>query len=192
VREALAAANVTGEGGAEIDHVELFAPSDTADSRSFVLCPGRAFDRSPCGTGTSAKLACLAAEGRLEPGRVWRQESVIGSAFEASYRPGADGRVHPTITGRAFVTAEATLLMHPHDPFRFGIFGAGGGPATDGEAGASPRAAGANTALRGPDRDGTPGRPAGDATPRGPADGGSPRAAGAARPGATPRGTRRP
>src|SRR4029453_10572141 len=85
VRESLRAAGVTGEGGAEVDHVELFGPSAVADSRNFVLCPGGAYDRSPCGTGTSAKLACLAADGALRPGQPWRQESITGSVFERGY-----------------------------------------------------------------------------------------------------------
>lgn len=126
VKQALAAARVVGEGGAEIDHVELFVPGeDGADSRSFVLCPGKAYDRSPCGTGTSAKLACLAADGALEPGVKWVQESVVGSRFEASYEPGAvtDGKptVLPTIVGAAHVMAEGDLLIDPSDPFGAGI-----------------------------------------------------------------------
>lgn len=122
VKQALAAAGVTGAGGAEIDHVELFvAGDDGADSRSFVLCPGKAYDRSPCGTGTSAKLACLAADGVLPPGQTWVQESVIGSRFHASYTLGAGGEVLPVITGRAHVTAEATLLLDPADEFAWGI-----------------------------------------------------------------------
>lgn len=123
VRTALAAAGVTGAGGAEIDHIELYGPSDTADARNFVLCPGGAWDRSPCGTGTSAKLACLHADGVLPPGMPWRQESVLGagSYFTARYEPGDDGAVLPVITGRAYVTAESTLLLGPDDPFRWGI-----------------------------------------------------------------------
>lgn len=120
IKAALAEAGVTGEGH-EVDHVELFGPSPVADSRSFVLCPGDAYDRSPCGTGTSAKLACLAEDGLLAPGAVWRQESVIGSVFEAAYEPAPDGGVMPTITGTAHVTAEATLLLDPDDPYAHGI-----------------------------------------------------------------------
>jgi 4-hydroxyproline epimerase len=122
VRQALEAAGVTGADGGEIDHVELFGPpGDPANhSRNFVLCPGKAYDRSPCGTGTSAKLACLAADGVLKPGEVWRQESVIGSVFEGSYQPAGE-RVVPTITGRAWVTSEATLILDDADPFRDGI-----------------------------------------------------------------------
>jgi 4-hydroxyproline epimerase len=130
VRRALAAAGVTGDDGAEIDHVELFGPTPTADSRSFVLCPGHAYDRSPCGTGTSAKLACLHADGRLAPGRTWVQESVIGSRFEAVIDRVDDAGVWPVITGRAFVTAEATLLFDGDDPFRGGI---PGGPTPRGD-----------------------------------------------------------
>ena len=127
VRAGLARAGVAGAGGQEIDHVELVAPSPTPglDARNFVLCPGGAYDRSPCGTGTSAKLACLAADGKLRPGDVWRQESIIGSVFEGSFDV-VEGRVVPTVTGRAFVTAEATLLVDPDDPLGWG-FGPGGG-----------------------------------------------------------------
>jgi 4-hydroxyproline epimerase len=121
VRDALRAAAVTGDGGADVDHVELFGPSEVADSRNFVLCPGGAYDRSPCGTGTSAKLACLAADGRLAPGAVWRQESVTGSVFEGSYERGDDGRIRPSITGRAYVTAEGTLLLDDDDPLCWGL-----------------------------------------------------------------------
>jgi 4-hydroxyproline epimerase len=125
VRRALERAGVTGAGGAAVDHVELFAPgTGGADARSFVLCPGGAYDRSPCGTGTSAKLACLAADGRLAPGQRWVEESVIGSRFEASYTL-QDGRVHPRITGAAHVTLEGTLLLDPRDPFCWGIAGGG-------------------------------------------------------------------
>jgi 4-hydroxyproline epimerase len=122
VRRALDAARITGADGAEIDHIELFAPSPTgADARSFVLCPGRAYDRSPCGTGTSAKLACLAADGHLAAGATWVQESVIGSRFEGRWQPGEGGAILPAITGRAWITAEATLLRAGDDPFRDGI-----------------------------------------------------------------------
>ena len=121
VRQALGAQGITGADGAEIDHIELFAQDDSADSRNFVLCPGKAYDRSPCGTGTSAKLACLAADGKLAPGAIWRQASVIGSQFEASYQNGADGRILPTIRGRAHLSADAQLLIEATDPFAWGI-----------------------------------------------------------------------
>ena len=121
VREALEANGITGDGGALIDHIELFAPSRSgADSQNFVLCPGKAYDRSPCGTGTSAKLACLAADGKLEEGALWRQESIIGSVFEGSYRRAGD-RIIPSIRGRAWVNAQAQLIMNPDDPFVSGI-----------------------------------------------------------------------
>ncbi|MBC7680975.1 MAG: 4-hydroxyproline epimerase, partial [Ferruginibacter sp.] len=101
LREALGAQGITGADGAEIDHIELFGPDDQgADSRNYVLCPGMAYDRSPCGTGTSAKIACLAADGKLAPGDIWQQASVIGSRFEASYTV-EGGQVIPTIRGRA-------------------------------------------------------------------------------------------
>ncbi len=124
LKDALVAAGITGDGGAEIDHIELFAPSPTPgiDSRNFVLCPGRAYDRSPCGTGTSAKLACLIAGGKLAKGQVWRQESIVGSVFEGRADVSQDSII-PTITGSAYITAELTLVLDPDDPYRNG-FGA--------------------------------------------------------------------
>lgn len=123
ILKSLDSQNIRGEGGAVIDHVELFGPpSDAkrADSRNFVLCPGGAYDRSPCGTGTSAKIACLAADGKLSQGQVWRQESIVGTVFEASYRV-VGGDVIPVITGRAHVNADVTVILDERDPFRFGI-----------------------------------------------------------------------
>ncbi len=106
-----------------VDHIELqSAPHDVRNhGRSFVYCPGGAYDRSPCGTGTSAKLACLAAHGSLAPGAVWRQESLIGSVFDAWYAPAPEGGVLPTIRGRAWITAQGTLLLDSSDPYRHGI-----------------------------------------------------------------------
>jgi len=123
VRDALIRNQITGTNGEEIDHIEFFGPahSPKADSRNFVYCPGGAYDRSPCGTGTSAKLACLAARGKLQPGKNWIQESIIGSQFVASYQPNADGTITPTIMGSAYVCAESVLIHHPQDPFRHGI-----------------------------------------------------------------------
>ena len=123
VRLALRHQQITGADGAEIDHVEFFGPAQSADghSRNFVYCPGGAFDRSPCGTGTSAKLACLAADGKLKPGEAWIQESIIGSRFTGSYREDSAGRIIPTVSGHAYVCAEATLIQQPDDPFRNGI-----------------------------------------------------------------------
>jgi 4-hydroxyproline epimerase len=120
VRLALEEQGIFGEDGGVIDHIELFADDDVADSRNFVMCPGKAYDRSPCGTGTSAKLACLAADGKLAAGEIWRQASVIGSQFEGSYEWQGE-RVIPTIRGRAHVSAEATLLLDADDPFAWGI-----------------------------------------------------------------------
>ena len=113
---------INDQGFPEVDHVELFgAPHDPANHcRNFVLCPGKAYDRSPCGTGTSAKLACLYADGKLMPGEVWRQESIIGSVFEGSVEI-MDDQVIPTVSGRAWVTAESTLLLDETDPFCWGI-----------------------------------------------------------------------
>ncbi len=127
IRRALAAAGVVGDDGAEIDHVELTgAPSGGADGRGFVLCPDGSYDRSPCGTGTSALLACLAADGALEEGTTWIQESVLGTRFEAWYRRREDGTVAPTIRGRAWITAEATLRFDATDPLRRGAPRSGG------------------------------------------------------------------
>ena len=124
VREALNAAGITGDDGAEIDHIELFAApsSHENDSQNFVLCPGKAYDRSPCGTGTSAKLACLAADNKLNEAEIWRQESIIGSVFEGSFQHSTEpGKIHPTIRGTAFVNAEAQLILNENDPFVWGI-----------------------------------------------------------------------
>ncbi|UVM19804.1 4-hydroxyproline epimerase [Pseudomonas wadenswilerensis] len=120
VQQALEHQGIRGEDGGLIDHIELFADDPDADSRNFVLCPGKAYDRSPCGTGTSAKLACLAADGKLQPGQSWHQASVIGSTFEGSFE--VDGeRIIPTIRGRAHISAEATLILKEDDPFAWGI-----------------------------------------------------------------------
>jgi proline racemase len=116
---------VNQQGFPEVDHVELCGPSprEGVHSRNFVLCPGLAYDRSPCGTGTSAKLACLAADGQLAEGGAWVQESIIGSTFTARYRwlDRAKGEIAPTITGSAFITAEGVQLLDPRDPFCWGI-----------------------------------------------------------------------
>lgn len=112
------------QGHPEIDHIELFGPGrDGGHSRNFVLCPGKAYDRSPCGTGTSAKLACLAADGKLAEGEEWIQESIVGSSFRGSFRwlDRDAGEVLPTIRGSAFITADARLCFDPKDPFRAGI-----------------------------------------------------------------------
>jgi 4-hydroxyproline epimerase len=130
VRDALSRQGITGQGGAEIDHVELVGPAADPrnDARNFVLCPGGAYDRSPCGTGTSAKLACLADDGKLAPGTPWRQESVIGSVFTGRYARAASplpgvpaSAVLPQIHGRAHVTLDATVIFDPADKFAWGL-----------------------------------------------------------------------
>jgi 4-hydroxyproline epimerase len=123
IRRALAAQGITGADGAEIDHIELVGPSPhpSVNSRNFVLCPGGAYDRSPCGTGTSAKLACLARRGQLGPGETWVQESIIGSRFSGTYRPGPEGGIIPSIVGTAHVFADTRLVSDPADPFRLGL-----------------------------------------------------------------------
>ncbi|MHA3737771.1 4-hydroxyproline epimerase [Pseudomonas sp. Eth.TT006] len=118
--KALQAQGIHGENGALIDHVELFADDAHADSRNFVMCPGKAYDRSPCGTGTSAKLACLAADGKLAEGQIWTQASITGSQFTGHFEWEGE-RVRPYITGRAYMTADATLLIDEQDPFAWGI-----------------------------------------------------------------------
>jgi 4-hydroxyproline epimerase len=122
IRQALRKHGIAGADGKEIDHVELFSPSQLpgVDSRNFVLCPGKAYDRSPCGTGTSAKLACLFADGKIREGQTWKQESIVGSVFEGSVKV-RDGKVYPSIKGSAFVNAEAELVLDPRDPLCMGI-----------------------------------------------------------------------
>jgi 4-hydroxyproline epimerase len=122
IKRTLADSGVTGTNGGEIDHIELFGvpESPEANSRNFVLCPGNAYDRSPCGTGTSAKMACLYADGHLSPGSVWRQEVILGTYFDGSISL-KDGHVIPSITGEAYITGETKLLFAEKDPFRWGI-----------------------------------------------------------------------
>jgi 4-hydroxyproline epimerase len=124
VRSALRRADIRGDTGHEVDHVEICGPPGDparADSRNFVLCPGGAYDRSPCGTGTSARLACLAADGELAPGEIWRQAGILDSVFEASFERLDATRILPRIAGRAWVIAESTYHFDPTDPFRNGI-----------------------------------------------------------------------
>ena len=118
--QALQDQGIYGADNAVIDHIELFADDEQADSRNFVMCPGKAYDRSPCGTGTSAKLACLAADGTLAAGERWVQASITGSQFEARYEWDGE-QVRPLITGRAYMTADSTLLIDEQDPFAWGI-----------------------------------------------------------------------
>lgn len=122
VRQALMQNGITGADGNEIDHIEIYGPptGPNADSKNFVLCPGRSYDRSPCGTGTSAKLACLYADGKLREGELWRQESIVGSIFEASFTV-RDGLVLPLIKGSAFVNGHSRLILDARDPFEWGI-----------------------------------------------------------------------
>lgn len=124
IRRELDTRSITGENKGRIDHIELFGPpSDPtlADGRSFTLCPGGAYDRSPCGTGTSATIACLADDNQLKPGETWRQQSVIGSVFEATYQTLENRRIAPRITGSAYVTAVSEFTIDPNDPFAIGF-----------------------------------------------------------------------
>ncbi|HKW87729.1 MAG TPA: proline racemase family protein [Candidatus Acidoferrales bacterium] len=122
IRRELQRNRITGANGAEIDHIELYGPSRVpgVNSKNFVLCPGKAYDRSPCGTGTSAKMACLYSDGKLREGEIWRQESIVGSVFEGSVHV-QNGEILPTIKGSAFVTAESDLILDKRDPFCMGI-----------------------------------------------------------------------
>ncbi|MEM9346011.1 MAG: proline racemase family protein [Planctomycetota bacterium] len=124
IRDELDHQEITGDADGLIDHIELFGPPtdpEVADGRSFTLCPGGAYDRSPCGTGTSATIACLVADGRLAPGETWRQQSVIGSVFEATCERIDGNLIAPAITGSAFVTADSRLIIDPNDPFALGL-----------------------------------------------------------------------
>lgn len=122
INNALIEQNICGEDGAVIDHIEFNGDGgEISDGRNFVLCPNGSYDRSPCGTGTSAKLACLAEDGDLEQSEVWIQESITGSCYHASFQNGVNGGIVPTITGRAFVTGETTLIQNPNDPYANGI-----------------------------------------------------------------------
>ncbi len=122
IRQALVRNGVTGQDGAEIDHIELFSKpkNPAANSRNFVLCPGKSYDRSPCGTGTSAKMACLYADGLLAPGAVWRQESITGSMFEGRIEI-QNGQIIPFVKGSAFVTSQSELVFDERDEFCWGI-----------------------------------------------------------------------
>ncbi|EOV8088455.1 MULTISPECIES: 4-hydroxyproline epimerase [Providencia] len=121
IKQALVDQSIYGKDGQEIDHIELFGSHPNANSQSFVLCPGGAYDRSPCGTGTSAKLACLAADKKLAAGEIWHQASVIGSQFQASFQQADENGIIPTIRGHAYISGKNTLLIDEQDPFRFGI-----------------------------------------------------------------------
>jgi 4-hydroxyproline epimerase len=123
IRNALQFAAITGSDGALIDHIEFFSKPTNPEnsSRNFVLCPGASFDRSPCGTGTSAKMACLHADGLLRPGELWRQEGILGTVFTGSVQKGINGAVQPSIRGRAWITGESKLMFGADDPFAQGI-----------------------------------------------------------------------
>ncbi|MGB7262135.1 MAG: proline racemase family protein [Albidovulum sp.] len=123
IRAATVAQGIGGEAGQPIDHVvfQEASPKKDVHSRNFVLCPDDAYDRSPCGTGSSARLACLAADGLLLAGEEIVQESIIGSPYRLSYQLGIGGGVKPTITGQAWIMAESTLFFGQNDPFRHGI-----------------------------------------------------------------------
>jgi 4-hydroxyproline epimerase len=123
IRAALHANRITGSDAAYIDHIEFFSAPLDADnsSRNFVLCPGASFDRSPCGTGTSAKMACLYDDGKLAPGDIWRQEGILGTVFQGSVREGSDGQVNPSIRGRAWIMGESKLFFENSDPFAHGF-----------------------------------------------------------------------
>lgn len=121
IKDALEEQQILGEDGSIIDHIELFTTTDNADSKNFVLCPGGQYDRSPCGTGTSAKLACLAADNKLAENATWRQASILGTVFEGSYRLNENKQIIPTIKGNAYICAETTLILDDNDPLLNGV-----------------------------------------------------------------------
>jgi 4-hydroxyproline epimerase len=124
VRSELGKQGITGENGMEIDHIETLGPPTDpalADSRNFMLCPGRAYDRSPCGTGVSAKLACLHASGKIKPGDVWRQAGILNTVFQGRVEEQPDRKIIPHVAGRAWVNGESHYIFDPADPFRHGI-----------------------------------------------------------------------
>ena len=123
IQDALRAAGITGADGADIDHIELSAASTNpdADGRNFVLCSGGEYDRSPCGTGTSAVMAARHRRGDLALGEYWRQEGVSGGVFTGWLTAGLDGTLVPHVRGTAFVTGETTLRFDARDPFRGGL-----------------------------------------------------------------------
>jgi 4-hydroxyproline epimerase len=121
VRRALKAAGIRGEDGGEVDHIEVIAKGgDEVDARNFMLCPGGEYDRSPCGTGVSAKLACLYEDGLIKEGEVWRQAGILGGVFEGRVTV-VNGELIPEITGEAFLTAKTEIIFSEGDPYRFGI-----------------------------------------------------------------------
>ncbi len=121
LHQALIASGITGAHGAAIDHIELLGPADVGfDAKNFVLCPGKVYDRSACGTGTSARLACLVADGRWVEGQRYRVQSIIGSVLEGTVEL-INGEVIPTLTGQAWVTADSTVILDPDDPYCFGL-----------------------------------------------------------------------
>ena len=99
--------------------------SEGADGRNAVFYGERAIDRSPCGTGTSARLAHLAAAGRLTVGESFVHESYIGSRFigrvEAPARVGGQPAIVPSIEGSAIATGFNTIWVDRDDPFRAGF-----------------------------------------------------------------------
>jgi 4-hydroxyproline epimerase len=124
VREELSKQGITGDEGMEIDHIEVCGPPGNpalADSRNFLLCPGKAYDRSPCGTGTSAKLACLHADGKIKSGVVWHQAGILDTVFQGTVEELPDGKIIPRVSGRAWVNGESIYHFNPADPFRYGI-----------------------------------------------------------------------
>jgi len=124
VEQALASSGITGEDGMPIDHVEVFGPpaDNHSDSRNFVLCSGGEYDRSPCGTGTSAKLACLYADGKFSPGKIWRQAGILNTVFSGTITTSPESHnIIPTMTGSAWINGETTIIINSKDPFSKGI-----------------------------------------------------------------------
>ncbi|MDR1439761.1 MAG: proline racemase family protein, partial [Clostridiales bacterium] len=111
----------------KVTHVEFYAPpiNPEATVRNAVVIPPGAIDRSPCGTGTSAKLAVLAANGKLAVGQPFVHESIIGSLFRCEIvgttTVAGIPAVVPKVSGSAWVTGIHTFVLDPDDPFPLGF-----------------------------------------------------------------------
>ncbi|MDO4987691.1 MAG: proline racemase family protein [Synergistes sp.] len=108
----------------KVTHIQFYQGGDRelgADIKNAVVIPPAAIDRSPCGTGTSARLALLHAEGKLAVGEEFVHESLIGSLFFCKIIEETEvcgiPAVVPEIRGRAWVIGKSTILFDPEDPF---------------------------------------------------------------------------
>ena len=115
------------EGVRGISHVQFNGPPTTAEAhtRSSVIMPPGGADRSPCGTGTSARTAALVARGRLALGETLVHESITGGLFRSTpveaLEVGGIPAVRNRISGRAFITGRSTFIIDPTDPLAAGF-----------------------------------------------------------------------